>query len=241
MLVPQTKTKLNGYTVYFHNSEEFHLIKGEVFTQRIYDFDFPALEDSTKPLIVDAGAHIGLTSLFFAKEYPQAQILALEPQPDNYKLLEKNIWENQLERVETRPLALAGKTTESILHIDTVWDWFSTASLHQGAWTGNQETKQISVKTISLSDLLKELEQPIDLLKLDIEGSEQAVLESAKKDLTKIRSMVIEFHPHKQQSAGQLQALLEKAGFTVTFWKKGKKVDPKKSRGLLMVTAFGQL
>jgi FkbM family methyltransferase len=250
MLVPQTK--VDQFTVEFHNSEEFHLIKREVFTQRVYDFEFPALDqfsvlddpagtNSPPPLIVDAGAHIGLASLFFAKNYPQAKILALEPQATNFKLLKANIWHNKLEdRIEARQLALAAKTGPITLHVDTVWDWFSTASLHQGAWTGNQETKAITVEAISLTDLLNQLDRPIDLLKLDIEGAEQSILEAAGASLQQIRSMVIEFHPHRQQSAKSLNKLLEGAGFQVTFWQKGQPVDPhpKKTSGLMMVTAL---
>jgi FkbM family methyltransferase len=41
-------------------------------------------------VIIDAGANIGLSALFFANKYPDAKIFAIEPEETNYKLLELN-------------------------------------------------------------------------------------------------------------------------------------------------------
>ena len=42
-------------------------------------------------LYIDAGANIGLTSIYFANKFPNAKIVALEPEIDNYIILQKNI------------------------------------------------------------------------------------------------------------------------------------------------------
>jgi FkbM family methyltransferase len=51
-----------------------------------YNLDFP----SPPRVIVDAGANTGLTSVFYANKYPQARVLAIEPESSNFELLKEN-------------------------------------------------------------------------------------------------------------------------------------------------------
>ena len=58
-----------------------------VLVQKQYQCDLPF----EPRVIIDAGAHIGLTSAYFADMYPNARIVAIEPEPENFRLLERNI------------------------------------------------------------------------------------------------------------------------------------------------------
>src|SRR5262245_14044738 len=59
----------------------------QVFVKREYDF-----EVAREPrVIVDAGANIGLAAVYFASRFPRARILAIEPEDDNFTLLERNV------------------------------------------------------------------------------------------------------------------------------------------------------
>ncbi len=59
----------------------------QVFIQQEYDFDI----SRAPKVIVDAGANIGLASIYFANKYPDAKIIAIEPEQSNFKLLEMNV------------------------------------------------------------------------------------------------------------------------------------------------------
>ena len=60
-----------------------------IYRQVLVDREYAAATDAPG-LIIDGGAHIGLTSLFFAQLFPSAQIIAVEPQKDNFALLSAN-------------------------------------------------------------------------------------------------------------------------------------------------------
>ena len=74
----------------------------EVFVRRPYSF--PARR--ADPLIIDCGANIGLATLFFKAAYPAARILAFEPDPTLFRVLERNIQRNGLQGVTAIPKAV---------------------------------------------------------------------------------------------------------------------------------------
>lgn len=196
-------SRLQNYTIYYNNSEEYHTLKREVFTADCYYFE----TENPTPYIIDAGAHIGLSTLYFKQLFPGSEILAIEPNPGSFQLLEKNIFENQITGVTTIQAALSEQTGQEQLFLDeTNEQWHSTASFHKGSWVGSQKTTSITVSTHTLSEFVT---KPVDFLKLDIEGSEQKVLFEAKNSLHLIKEMHIEFHTHATQSLKKLLDLLE--------------------------------
>lgn len=60
-------------------------------TQRFMQGYAESLKRGEQPLIIDCGANIGLASVWFANQFPQARIVAVEPDSDNFELLSKNI------------------------------------------------------------------------------------------------------------------------------------------------------
>src|SRR5438477_12484313 len=61
-----------------------------VFKEVLLDSEYDFLPPISPKVIVDAGANIGLSSIFFANKFPEATIYALEPEESNFQLLEKN-------------------------------------------------------------------------------------------------------------------------------------------------------
>jgi FkbM family methyltransferase len=236
------KTKLGNYTVYFENAEEYHSLKRDVFSDNSYQFETTNLS----PVIIDAGANIGLATLYFKKMFPQAKIIAVEPIPETYHLLELNVFENNLADVYTYPLAISHKTGQLTLHTDVENNWHSTASIVKGNWTGTQNTQEVVVETKPLSyfitEALSQFEATyIDLLKLDIEGAEQKVLVPAKKLLKeKVKFINCEFHPHSEQSIAKVVRTLEEVHFDVTLFRKGKEISLDKAKGLVVIEAKNQ-
>ncbi len=225
------QTKISPFTVFYEHGEEFHRLKNEIFTQGIYYFE----TNSSAPRILDAGAHIGLATLYFKKLYPTAKITALEPLPQNFALLEKNIFENQLTTVDLHQIALADQTGEADFFFDTTdQKWFSTASFSSGAWNHQQQSQKISVQTQTLAYFLKE---SVDFLKMDIEGAEQRVIESTGEKIKNIQHMIVEFHPTVEQSLPHLVHFLEDQHFRVDLWQNGKKVVLQPTKKLLYIEA----
>lgn len=208
-------SKIGSQTVTYHHSEEFHRLKQEIFTQHSYYVEL----DTATPTIIDAGAYIGLTTLYFKKLYPLAHIIALEPNPQMIPLLEENIWQNNLSDVDVHQVALSTHDGETQLYIDeTDETWYSTASIHPGAWNGQQQTTSLTVPCRPLTDFLT---QPIDVLKMDIEGAELEVLTAAQAQLHLVKHLLFEFHPREDQTLDQIKHLLELTNFAVELERDG--------------------
>ncbi len=63
------------------------LVYREIFIKQHYEF----LVKKSPEVIIDAGANIGLASIYFANKYPKAKIIAIEPEKGNFAILKKNV------------------------------------------------------------------------------------------------------------------------------------------------------
>lgn len=226
--------KIKNYTVYFENSKEFHIIKREIFGEHDYYTEF----EKDEPYIIDAGAHIGLATLYFKMLAPKAKVLAIEPNPEVVKLLRKNLFENLVENVEVEEVALAATAGEETFWVDKSDDgWFSTGGFIEGAWNRSQYSRNFRVPTKPLADFL---DREVDLLKMDIEGVEMKVLLAAGPKIRKVKQLLLEFHGVGDNSLPRIVEFLEHNGFEVETRKAGVRVRPEKIdkvTGLALVEA----
>ena len=212
------QTKLAKYTITYPNQEEYHYLKNEIFTHDCYYFE----TENAHPLILDVGAYIGISVLYFKREYPDCKIIAFEPNPDAVAMLEENIFNNALDNIEVHQTAIWDENGEKNLYIDkTGLDRFSVASFSPKAWDSSVESNKIIIKTERLD---KYLNQEVDLLKLDIEGSEQKVLKSIKKLLPKIKNIILEYHPTNNQDINKVLDIL-KPNFDISVFLDGKEIN----------------
>lgn len=201
-------SRVGDYTIYYENTEEFRIIKREVFTNHTYYIEL----ENEKPKIIDLGAYIGDTVLYFKKLCPQALITAVEPLPQNIELLRKNVLENQLSRVEIIEAAVGNRRGLIDFYLDENKNgWYTLAGIMKGGWGSQQQSKKIQVKSIRLDDLIK---SKIDLLKMDVEGAEEAVLVACKK-LHLVRNIILEYHPVKGNSEENILKLLQNNLFKI--------------------------
>lgn len=160
----------------------------EILGYRIYAFQ----TEAKRPFIIDLGANIGMSILFFKKMFPESRILAFEPDALNFEILSENVRANGWKDVELHNVALAGVEGE----IDFFTDPAGNASLESGVYARHLPgaIKQ-RVKAVSLSAFVKE---PVDFMKMDIEGSEEPVLQelAASGVLGNIKRMAVEYHHH---------------------------------------------
>ena len=214
---------------------EWRDLKREVLDRQIYYFE----TESVSPVIVDAGAHIGLATLYFKWLYPESFVWAFEPNPALFRLLQTNIEQNNLTNVTAQQAALGVSDQPAKFYIDsTPWQWWSVGSLRKNAWNGEQKTqKEIFVQSIKFSKFVEKF-NVIDLLKLDIEGSEQKILFALKSQLSKIKNIIFEFHPTPEQDLLSLTKFLRRQGYQVSYKnRKNQVVRAAKFGELVLVTA----
>jgi len=142
-----------------------------------------ALERGQTPVIVDAGAHIGLAALWFASQFPQARILAVEPARENFEILQRNA----AFHANITPIDAAIWDRETRVDLVNAYD-------EPWAW----ETKESAggeVRTVTISHLLNREPNSIPLIvKVDIEGSEVQLFRSNLQWIEKTPLIVFELH-----------------------------------------------
>ena len=177
----------------------------QVFLHRCYSVR------STDRNIIDAGANIGLFTLYAARQAPNARILAIEPFPATFERLSQAMREHGLsDRVECLNCALCGSEEPRVMKPT------SQPSQMQRVSTGDVQGG-IPVAAQTLSRIIDRIEGEIDLLKVDIEGSEYEVLfNTDTKHLKRVRRMVLEYHGDVEPyTHAQLFARLASNGFEV--------------------------
>lgn len=174
---------LFGKTLHFIDPPELlHGIK-EIFVEEIYKQTLPP-----SCYIIDCGANIGLSVIYMKQLFPDARIVAFEPDAKNFALLAKNVASFQYSNVTLRQEAVWTENTQ--LH-------FATAGSMSSKIEQQQTNGTTIVKATRLKDLLTE---PVDFLKIDIEGAEYAVLEDIRDNLHHVKNLFIEYHGSFAQS-----------------------------------------
>ena len=175
----------------------------EIFVQRALDFE----TTSASPRILDCGANVGLASLFFRRRYPAARVTAYEADPALFAILQANLNANGASDVEAMHAAVwtsAGQLT------------FRCEGSDSGmvdSLPGVVDGRSTTVPSIRLRDVLER--EAIDLLKLDIEGAEHAVLTDCEPVLHKVNALVLDLHEFDPAArhAPRVLECLSRAGF----------------------------
>ena len=155
----------------------------EIFFAEEYAMDI----NISPALIIDGGANIGLSSVYFSNKYPEARILAVEPDLSNFEILKLNT-SHYLNIMPIRAgiwhqrgrLKIANPTADS---------W--------GFQVEQTESEESSFEATTINDLLALANSnSIDILKLDIEGAEKEVLSYNKDWLARVKVLAIEVHDY---------------------------------------------
>jgi FkbM family methyltransferase len=135
-------------------------------------------------VIVDAGANVGMSAVYFAQRHPDAKIIAIEPEPENFRLLVRN----------ARPFP-------NIVPVQAaLWNHDGTVAIHdtgRGGWGMRvaEDAAGAAVKSIRLDTLLRDHGiTHVDLLKVDIEGAECEVFEDAATWIDRVSVVCTELH-----------------------------------------------
>ena len=184
---PSSETKpterIEGHQVSFFNYSSLVFQYKEIFVHSEYHFR----TDKKDPLIIDCGSNVGIAILFFKSLYPESRIIGFEPDKRTFQTLERNVKINKLHNVQVHNKAVSDKNEE----IDFYYDPDVPGS--ECMSTIKERMPKQSRKTTSVM-LSEYISSEVDFLKLDVEGSETAVIHELfkKGKLGLIRQIVME-------------------------------------------------
>lgn len=191
---------LFGKKFLFHDGKCFLETYKEIFIDEIYRFN----PSNDKKVILDCGANMGLSVLFFSLNYPNHEIIAFEPDDQIFSLLKKNVETFDLTNVELVKKA--------------VWDKEDALEFYTDGGMGGRIKESYSnqipkrVETIRLKEFLN---GNIDFLKIDIEGAEEIILIDCENELAKVNKIFFEYHGFvdRPQRLHDMLAILNNSGF----------------------------
>lgn len=158
----------------------------EVLDEMFYDVD----QLNTADWIIDAGANVGLATLFLADKFPGAQFFCYEPSPETCEILKINLERNRVS-AQAFPVALADQ-------VSTARFSRSGSSMEHHLIDSSAPHSHASSIEVDISTLDAEVSRlnipKIDLLKIDVEGAESRLLKGAKECLGEVGCIVAESH-----------------------------------------------
>jgi len=145
-------------------------------------------------IVFDVGANIGFYSvLFSAWVGRRGKVIAFEPDPDNIRLLRRNLQLNGCDNVIVRPVALAdacGAERFSLDRVTGMTGHLGKGATYAGTHFGRGHEEFISVPTSTLDDEVRQFGAP-EVIKMDIEGSEHEALVGAAELLSSTRPIIM--------------------------------------------------
>jgi FkbM family methyltransferase len=161
-------------------------------------------ESGKRPLIIDAGANIGASAVFYAMSYPGARIVAIEPEAQNFSVLRKNAQGFDIECLN------AGLSSSA-------QGWLKIANPRGDNWEFRTETTadETGIPCVTIDDIYRRecangTAFPF-IVKIDIEGAEADVFSKNTEWLARTPVVVVELHdwlfPGQGTSAGFLKCI----------------------------------
>jgi len=193
---------IGGFSIRYCDAASFLAAYEEIFVSQIYDIPFLE-KQNRKPFLVDVGSNIGIAALYWKLKYADFDYLGFEADEEVARVCIDNLndW-------GVSPQVHVAAVTREEGQQKFTRDGADGGSLFRG----DIASDGVLTRTIRLSPYLT---RSIDLLKLDIEGSEADVLEEIRDQLHLVRNIFVEVHACRgsPQHASRVFSLLESAGF----------------------------
>lgn len=162
-----------------------------VFEKVIKNEEYALPANIYPKVIVDAGANVGFSTLYFAAKYPQSVVIAVEPDESNFRMLQANTSSlNSIRAVqaaiwkENAPVNLIGEKNSD--------------------FQVNLEGNGRIVEGITFEELMNRFNvKYVDVMKIDIEGAEKEVFETARSWIDRVGMIVIELHDRFKPGCGK--------------------------------------
>lgn len=192
-------TSIFGPPFELADSSSFISTFQQLFKEQIYRFN----SSNDEPYILDCGANIGLSVVYFKRLYPKSHIIAFEPDQAIFNILNRNVKSLAFDDVQLINRAVWSSVTE----LD-----FTPDGADGGRLSVSGDRPDHLVTTIRLKDYL---DRKVDFLKLDVEGAETEVLRDCAEQLVNVGALFVEYHSfHNQpQTLHVIMEVLTRAGF----------------------------
>lgn len=190
---------MKQHPVLQHSEELYECVRAHydaVVVNDEYKIAQLSTQDKEIEYIIDIGANVGTASYQFQRIYPNAKIIVVEPEPECMKYAKLNtgnklIYEEVacIDNPKTKTVTFNVCKWAGNGHVDGHFRWDLFAPM------GSVKDHEIKVKATTLSALMKKHKFPrIDLLKIDCEGLEGAILQSFKKEMGLVKHFRGEWH-----------------------------------------------
>ena len=185
----------------------------QVFLDKEYDFK----TINSPKFIVDAGANIGLASVFFAELFPDAKIIAIEPEKSNFILLKKNVADYP--NIIPLQAALWNHNTKINICDSGLGEWgFMTQEI-----SDNTQKIEHAVDALTVDEIIKKFNlEKINILKIDIEGAEKEVFQNTECWINNVDALIVELHD-RMKSGCSRNFYQNSSGFSEE-WIKGENI-----------------
>lgn len=194
-----------GWPIHLCDGPSFLSAWDEIFVNRIYEIPVPA---GKIPVLVDAGANIGLAALYWKLRYGDLCYLGFEPDPVVAACCRKNL----------QSWHMGGELIEAALGAEDRTATFLLEGGDAGRLAEGGVVASARIANVPVQRLATRLPETVDLLKIDVEGAEAEVLDDVAPLLDRIGAIFVEWHSRAgQPGLGRTIGQLEAAGFDCYF------------------------
>ena len=200
---PHEPLRLDGIGVWVNPHNAYASLETyiELFRDRAHS-KVGGFPPDDRAVVVDVGANEGFYTLFVKRHCPQARVIAIEPDPVAFAVLERNVLGNALEDVVLVNKAIAPQRGPVPFVSVPIAPMLSGTAMREARWMAAPGAiERIQVDALTLDDVFEEYGlDRIDLMKIDAEGAEDAILASAAS-LARCRRIVVEYHSRRAYDA----------------------------------------
>jgi FkbM family methyltransferase len=180
----------------------------EIFIERVYAGVLESVQHAE--VIVDLGANIGLSSIFFLGHYPGSRVIALEPDPRNYRILKENLRRFSAVQRAQAVEAAAWQRDGRVRFVPPE----QPGHVNQGMLVADETERGKTVFGMAMPSIMSTAATThVDILKVDIEGGEVGLLAGDTSWLANVKCIAIEFHGDSRRESN-FDELMAKHGFT---------------------------
>jgi FkbM family methyltransferase len=165
---------------------------------------------------VDVGAHVGYFAVLAGKLVePDGIVFAFEPHPRNFELLLANVWRNGLTNVLCFPWAVSDK-----FGFEELFEAAGNSGDHRLYRSDDEQRASVAVRTVAL-DGLRALRPPVDFIKIDVQGVEEAAVRGMERLLADSpnATVAVEYWPYGMErfgsDVGQMLTYYRRLGYVV--------------------------
>jgi len=185
------------HPIYIRSIKSDELMFEQVFADKQYDIKVPI----DPQIIIDLGSNVGYASILFANRFPQAKIFALEPEENNFAVAQKNV------QPYYNITLVRGAVWNKPEHINIVDSGHGEAAFMIEPGEGEHP-----VRAYTITEIMQLIGiSHIDILKIDIEGSEKEIFETGFENWVPLTKIII-VETHDRYKPGSSKAIFNAIG-----------------------------